>query len=144
MFALCVCICFRHTFRRQNVKGEEPQEMPSLPRSSENRIREEQFFGRRVSPCTVLLLGTQVHSTVMWHLMRAGVWLQPLSHLDGSASLELVPLVPRGVERCAVLGEAERLLGVGAWRSVLSTGTALGLRWIGDWAHCHGSWGLVF
>nr|XP_020032464.1 phospholipase D1 [Castor canadensis] len=37
----------RHTFRRQNVKGEEPQEMPSLPRSSENRIREEQFFGRR-------------------------------------------------------------------------------------------------
>ncbi|XP_053428704.1 phospholipase D1 isoform X2 [Nycticebus coucang] len=37
----------RHTFRRQNVKGEEPREMPSLPRSSENRIREEQFFGRR-------------------------------------------------------------------------------------------------
>ncbi|XP_004704138.1 phospholipase D1 isoform X2 [Echinops telfairi] len=37
----------RHTFRRQHVKGEEPREMPSLPRSSENRIREEQFFGRR-------------------------------------------------------------------------------------------------
>ncbi|MBZ3877991.1 Phospholipase D1 [Sciurus carolinensis] len=37
----------RHTFRRQNVKGEEPREMPSLPRSSENMIREEQFFGRR-------------------------------------------------------------------------------------------------
>ncbi|XP_060496727.2 phospholipase D1 isoform X1 [Panthera onca] len=36
----------RHTFRRQNVK-EEPREMPSLPRSSENMIREEQFFGRR-------------------------------------------------------------------------------------------------
>ncbi|KAL2804686.1 phospholipase D1 isoform b [Daubentonia madagascariensis] len=37
----------RHTFRRQNVKGEEPRDMPSLPRSSENQIREEQFFGRR-------------------------------------------------------------------------------------------------
>ncbi|XP_006861903.1 PREDICTED: phospholipase D1 isoform X2 [Chrysochloris asiatica] len=37
----------RHTFRRQNVKGEEPRDMPSLPRSSENRIREEQFLGRR-------------------------------------------------------------------------------------------------
>ncbi|XP_012495681.1 PREDICTED: phospholipase D1 isoform X1 [Propithecus coquereli] len=40
----------RHTFRRQNVKmlkGEEPREMPSLPRSSENQIREEQFSGRR-------------------------------------------------------------------------------------------------
>ncbi|KAM4887513.1 phospholipase D1 isoform 2-T3 [Thomomys bottae] len=37
----------RHTFRRQNVKGEEPREMPSLPRSSENEIREEQFFSRR-------------------------------------------------------------------------------------------------
>ncbi|XP_033285419.1 phospholipase D1 isoform X3 [Orcinus orca] len=36
----------RHTFRRQNVK-EEPREMPSLPRSSENMIREEQLFGRR-------------------------------------------------------------------------------------------------
>ncbi|XP_059776511.1 phospholipase D1 isoform X1 [Balaenoptera ricei] len=36
----------RHTFRRQNVK-EEPREMPSLPRSSENMIQEEQFFGRR-------------------------------------------------------------------------------------------------
>ncbi|OBS80515.1 hypothetical protein A6R68_21280, partial [Neotoma lepida] len=36
----------RHTFRRQNVK-EEPREMPSLPRSSENTIQEEQFFGRR-------------------------------------------------------------------------------------------------
>ncbi|KAM8770748.1 phospholipase D1 isoform 2-T3 [Rhynchonycteris naso] len=36
----------RHTFRRQNVK-EEPREMPSLPRSSENTIKEEQFFGRR-------------------------------------------------------------------------------------------------
>ncbi|XP_023379851.1 phospholipase D1 [Pteropus vampyrus] len=36
----------RHTFRRQNVK-EEPREMPSLPSSSENTIREEQFFGRR-------------------------------------------------------------------------------------------------
>ncbi|KAK2503908.1 hypothetical protein MC885_014040 [Smutsia gigantea] len=36
----------RHTFRRQNVK-EEPREMPALPRSSENMIREEQFFGRR-------------------------------------------------------------------------------------------------
>nr|XP_035931525.1 phospholipase D1 isoform X5 [Halichoerus grypus]XP_035931526.1 phospholipase D1 isoform X5 [Halichoerus grypus] len=36
----------RHTFRRQNVK-EEPREMPSLPRSSENMIKEEQFFGRR-------------------------------------------------------------------------------------------------
>ncbi|XP_019657673.1 phospholipase D1 isoform X2 [Ailuropoda melanoleuca] len=36
----------RHTFRRQNVK-EEPREMPSLPRSSENMIGEEQFFGRR-------------------------------------------------------------------------------------------------
>ncbi|GAB1300552.1 Phospholipase [Apodemus speciosus] len=35
-----------HTFRRQNVK-EEPREMPSLPRSSENAIQEEQFFGRR-------------------------------------------------------------------------------------------------
>ncbi|XP_027630224.1 phospholipase D1 isoform X2 [Tupaia chinensis] len=37
----------RHTFRRQNVKGEEPREMPSLPRSSENMMREEQFLGRR-------------------------------------------------------------------------------------------------
>ncbi|XP_006890415.1 PREDICTED: phospholipase D1 isoform X2 [Elephantulus edwardii] len=37
----------RHTFRRQNVKGEEPRAMPSLPRSSENRIREEHFLGRR-------------------------------------------------------------------------------------------------
>ncbi|XP_077017156.1 phospholipase D1 isoform X2 [Tamandua tetradactyla] len=37
----------RHTFRRQNVKGEEPREMPSLPRSSENMVKEEQFFGRR-------------------------------------------------------------------------------------------------
>ncbi|KAJ8797734.1 hypothetical protein J1605_017160 [Eschrichtius robustus] len=52
MLALCVCVsvcvslCFRHTFRRQNVK-EEPREMPSLPRSSENMIQEEQFFGRR-------------------------------------------------------------------------------------------------
>ncbi|EPY78441.1 phospholipase D1 isoform b [Camelus ferus] len=36
----------RHTFRRQNVK-EEPREMPSLPRSSENMIQEEQFFGKR-------------------------------------------------------------------------------------------------
>uniref|UniRef100_A0A673TF54 Phospholipase n=1 Tax=Suricata suricatta TaxID=37032 RepID=A0A673TF54_SURSU len=36
----------RHTFRRQNVK-EEPRDMPSLPRSSENMIREEQFFSRR-------------------------------------------------------------------------------------------------
>lgn len=36
----------RHTFRRQNVK-EEPREMPSLPRSSENAVQEEQFFGRR-------------------------------------------------------------------------------------------------
>uniref|UniRef100_H0VUA8 Phospholipase n=1 Tax=Cavia porcellus TaxID=10141 RepID=H0VUA8_CAVPO len=37
----------RHTFRRQNVKGEEPREMPSLPSSNENTIQEEQFFGRR-------------------------------------------------------------------------------------------------
>lgn len=37
----------RHTFRRQNVKREEPREMPSLPSSHENTIREEQFFGRR-------------------------------------------------------------------------------------------------
>ncbi|XP_004675021.1 PREDICTED: phospholipase D1 isoform X2 [Condylura cristata] len=37
----------RHTFRRQNVKGEEPREMPSLPRSSENRDREEQFYSKR-------------------------------------------------------------------------------------------------
>ncbi|XP_069847999.1 phospholipase D1 isoform X2 [Dipodomys merriami] len=37
----------RHTFRRQNVKGECPREMPSLPRSSENGIREEHFFSRR-------------------------------------------------------------------------------------------------
>ncbi|KAM9189913.1 phospholipase D1 isoform 4-T6 [Dugong dugon] len=37
----------RHTFRRQNVKGEEPRAMPSLPRSSENRIREENFLGKR-------------------------------------------------------------------------------------------------
>ncbi|XP_069416181.1 phospholipase D1 isoform X2 [Ovis canadensis] len=37
----------RHTFRRQNVK-EEPREMPALPRTSENMIRqEEQFFSRR-------------------------------------------------------------------------------------------------
>ncbi|XP_036993371.2 phospholipase D1 isoform X2 [Artibeus jamaicensis] len=36
----------RHTFRRQNVK-EEPREMPSLPRTSENMIKEEQLFGRR-------------------------------------------------------------------------------------------------
>lgn len=36
----------RHTVRRQNVK-EEPREMPSLPSSSENTMREEQFFGRR-------------------------------------------------------------------------------------------------
>lgn len=36
----------RHTFRRQNVK-EEPREMPSLPRSSENTVREEQSLGRR-------------------------------------------------------------------------------------------------
>lgn len=46
---VCACVCFRHTVRRQNVK-EEPREMPSLPSSSENTIREEQFFGRRVSP----------------------------------------------------------------------------------------------
>uniref|UniRef100_A0A8C0JUM5 Phospholipase n=1 Tax=Canis lupus dingo TaxID=286419 RepID=A0A8C0JUM5_CANLU len=44
----------RHTFRRQNVK-EEPREMPSLPRSSENMIREEQFFGRRVRLSGLLL-----------------------------------------------------------------------------------------
>ncbi|KAM5293204.1 phospholipase D1 isoform 2-T2 [Ctenodactylus gundi] len=37
----------RHTFRRQNVKREEPREMPSLPRSSENMVLEEQFFSRR-------------------------------------------------------------------------------------------------
>ncbi|EHB12476.1 Phospholipase D1 [Heterocephalus glaber] len=37
----------RHTFRRQNVKGEAPREMPSLPSSHENRIQEEQFYGRR-------------------------------------------------------------------------------------------------
>uniref|UniRef100_A0A8C2YRK8 Phospholipase n=2 Tax=Chinchilla lanigera TaxID=34839 RepID=A0A8C2YRK8_CHILA len=37
----------RHTFRRQNVKGEEPRQMPSLPSSHENMIQEEQFFGRR-------------------------------------------------------------------------------------------------
>ncbi|XP_036611181.1 phospholipase D1 isoform X1 [Trichosurus vulpecula] len=37
----------RHTFRRQNVKGEEPRAMPSLPRTSENMIREEQFSSRR-------------------------------------------------------------------------------------------------
>ncbi|XP_062953661.1 phospholipase D1 isoform X2 [Cynocephalus volans] len=37
----------RHTFRRQNVRREEPREMPSLPRSSENMVREEQFFSRR-------------------------------------------------------------------------------------------------
>lgn len=36
----------RHTFRRQNVK-EEPRQMPSLPRTSENMIKEEQFLGRR-------------------------------------------------------------------------------------------------
>ncbi|XP_040858866.1 phospholipase D1 isoform X2 [Ochotona curzoniae] len=36
----------RHTFRRQNVKGEEPRNMPSLPRTSED-MREEQYFGRR-------------------------------------------------------------------------------------------------
>ncbi|XP_074047028.1 phospholipase D1 isoform X2 [Macrotis lagotis] len=37
----------RHTFRRQNVKGEEPRSMPSLPRTSENMVREEQFSSRR-------------------------------------------------------------------------------------------------
>ncbi|XP_027731640.1 phospholipase D1 isoform X2 [Vombatus ursinus] len=37
----------RHTFRRQNVKGEEPRAMPSLPRTSENMVREEQFSSRR-------------------------------------------------------------------------------------------------
>lgn len=37
----------RHTFRRQNVKGEEPRNMPRLPQSSENAMREEQFLGRR-------------------------------------------------------------------------------------------------
>uniref|UniRef100_A0A6I8NTK7 Phospholipase n=1 Tax=Ornithorhynchus anatinus TaxID=9258 RepID=A0A6I8NTK7_ORNAN len=37
----------RHTVRRQNVKGEEPREMPSLPQTSENMIREEQFSSRR-------------------------------------------------------------------------------------------------
>lgn len=37
----------RHTFRRQNVKGEEPRNMPRLPHSSENAMREEQFLGRR-------------------------------------------------------------------------------------------------
>ncbi|XP_007517979.1 phospholipase D1 isoform X2 [Erinaceus europaeus] len=36
----------RHTFRRQHVK-EEPREMPSLPRASENMNREEQFLGKR-------------------------------------------------------------------------------------------------
>ncbi|XP_049631635.1 phospholipase D1 [Suncus etruscus] len=37
----------RHTFRRQNVKREEPRDMPSFPSSSENTNREEQFFGKR-------------------------------------------------------------------------------------------------
>lgn len=37
----------RHTFRRQNVRREEPREMPSFPSSSENTNREEQFFGKR-------------------------------------------------------------------------------------------------
>uniref|UniRef100_A0A7N4UXP7 Phospholipase n=1 Tax=Sarcophilus harrisii TaxID=9305 RepID=A0A7N4UXP7_SARHA len=37
----------RHTFRRQNVKGEEPRAMPSLPRTSENMVREEQLSSRR-------------------------------------------------------------------------------------------------
>ncbi|XP_037381005.1 phospholipase D1 isoform X2 [Talpa occidentalis] len=37
----------RHTFRRQNVKGEEPRDMPSLPRSSENKDREEPFHSKR-------------------------------------------------------------------------------------------------
>lgn len=37
----------RHTFRRQNVKREEPRNMPSFPSSSENTNREEQFFGKR-------------------------------------------------------------------------------------------------
>uniref|UniRef100_A0A5F9CZ07 Phospholipase n=1 Tax=Oryctolagus cuniculus TaxID=9986 RepID=A0A5F9CZ07_RABIT len=37
----------RHTFRRQNVKGEEPRNVPRLPHSSENAMREEQFLGRR-------------------------------------------------------------------------------------------------
>ncbi|XP_020836070.1 phospholipase D1 isoform X1 [Phascolarctos cinereus] len=37
----------RHTFRRQHVKGEEPRAMPSLPWTSENMVREEQFSSRR-------------------------------------------------------------------------------------------------
>ncbi|XP_074047029.1 phospholipase D1-like [Macrotis lagotis] len=45
----------RHTFRRQNVKGEEPRSMPSLPRTSENMVREEQFSSRRVSPSPSLV-----------------------------------------------------------------------------------------
>lgn len=64
--------CFRHTFRRQNVK-EEPREMPSLPRSSENMIREEQFFGRRVSPSSLLLFRVEFCSSVeTWRLLRGG------------------------------------------------------------------------
>ena len=55
IYIVCVCVHFRHTFRRQNVK-EEPREMPALPRTSENMIRqEEQFFSRRVSAFTLLL-----------------------------------------------------------------------------------------
>ena len=70
----CVCVHFRHTFRRQNVK-EEPREMPALPRTSENMIRqEEQFFSRRVSPCTLLLFGTNFCSTVeRWHWLKLEV-----------------------------------------------------------------------
>ncbi|XP_054983550.1 phospholipase D1 isoform X1 [Sorex araneus] len=36
----------RHTFRRQNVKREEPRDMPSFPSSSENTNR-EQYFSKR-------------------------------------------------------------------------------------------------
>ncbi|KAH0511101.1 Phospholipase D1 [Microtus ochrogaster] len=61
----------RHTFRRQNVK-EEPREMPSLPRSSENAIQEEQFFGRRLGCLRLLQL---------CKLLRTGERQQSLEYL---------------------------------------------------------------
>lgn len=36
-----------HTVRRQTIKRGEPRQMPSLPRTSENMVREEHFSSRR-------------------------------------------------------------------------------------------------
>ncbi|KAH0624159.1 hypothetical protein JD844_007601 [Phrynosoma platyrhinos] len=42
-----IVIFFRHTVRRQTVKRGEARQMPSLPRTSENMVREEHLSSRR-------------------------------------------------------------------------------------------------